>query len=138
MHELAHAFGLRSRSIGKGILRHPVIYKTATSMRCFDEEVEHRSAGLHRVSRSYVPKERINGDRNRSYRRKGGSDRFAVGYREGEIVGAAAPELAAENVGNQLMRKLGWKPGEALGAQNNKGILQPVAHVVKNTRTGLG
>ena len=138
MHELAHAFGLKSRSIGQGISRHPIVYKTATSMRCFDGELEPRSGSLHRVSRFKAPKERVNGDKERNYRRRGGLDRVAVGYREGEIVGAAAPELAAENVGNQLMRKLGWKPGEALGAQNNKGILQPVAHVVKNSRSGLG
>lgn len=138
MHELAHIFGLKSRSIGKGLSRHPIIYKTATSIRYCDGELEPRSEGLHRARRSYVPKERTNGEKDKNYRHRGGADRFSVGYKEGEIVGAAAPELAAENVGNQLMRKLGWKPGEALGAQNNKGILQPVVHVVKNTRVGLG
>lgn len=107
-------------------------------MRYYDGEFESRSEGLHRARRSYVPKERTISEKDKNYRHRRGADRLSVGYKEGEIVGAAAPELAAENVGNQLMRKLGWKPGEALGAQNNKGILQPVVHVVKNSRVGLG
>jgi hypothetical protein len=33
---------------------------------------------------------------------------------------------------------MGWSTGTALGALNNKGILQPVLHVVKTTKAGLG
>ena len=137
MHELAHALGIKSRSMGKGNSRHPVLYRTKATVRHIDDVLS-----LHpgRISQFYSNDFR--GEHNSSVynraRRKKGSDRIAVGYKEGEIVGAAAPELAAENVGNKLMRKLGWIPGEGLGAQNNKGILQPVAHVVKNSRAGLG
>ena len=68
----------------------------------------------------------------------GGSGNAAAGYRDGEIVGAAAPELSVENRGHAMLEKLGWSKGTALGALDNKGILQPVTHVVKISKAGLG
>jgi len=59
-------------------------------------------------------------------------------FRDGEIVGAAAPELGTENKGRQMLEKMGWSSGTALGALNNKGILQPVATVIKTSKAGLG
>jgi len=57
---------------------------------------------------------------------------------DGDIVGASAPEIGAENKGRAMLEKMGWITGTALGASNNKGILQPVVHVVKRSRAGLG
>lgn len=57
---------------------------------------------------------------------------------DGDVVGASAPEIGVENRGRAILEKMGWSSGTALGATNNKGILQPVAHVVKNSRAGLG
>jgi len=37
-----------------------------------------------------------------------------------------------------MLEKMGWSSGTALGALNNKGILEPVSHVVKTTKAGLG
>jgi hypothetical protein len=79
--------------------------------------------------RKYVP--RMNADRKPSNRAGGFS------YRDGEVVGAGAPELGVENRGRAMLEKMGWSKGTALGATSN-GILLPIAHVVKNTRTGLG
>jgi len=53
-------------------------------------------------------------------------------------VGGSAPELGIENKGRAMLERMGWNQGDALGALNNKGILQPVLHVVKNTKAGLG
>lgn len=72
-------------------------------------------------------------------RRKGANGaKSGVVYRDGEVVGAAAPEIGTENKGRAMLEKMGWTSGTALGAFDNKGILQPVAHVVKNSKTGLG
>ena len=136
MHELAHAVGLKSRSIGKGNSRHPVLYKTIASLKQIDDLPNPFSKQSRQFRCDYAQPQQVGIGVSKA-RHKRASDRVAVGYREGEIVGAAAPELAAENVGNRLMRKLGWTPGEGLGAVNNKGILQPVPHVVKNSRLGL-
>ena len=62
----------------------------------------------------------------------------SASYRDGEVVGAGAPELSAENRGRTMLEKMGWSSGTPLGALNNKGLLQPISHIVKNTRTGLG
>lgn len=62
----------------------------------------------------------------------------AVSYRDGEVVGHMAPELGIENKGRAMLEKMGWSTGTALGALNNKGIMQPVVHVVKTTKAGLG
>jgi hypothetical protein len=67
-----------------------------------------------------------------------GGGMAAASYRDGDVVGAAAPEIGAGNKGRAMLEKMGWSSGTALGALNNKGILQPVAHVVKNTKAGLG
>jgi len=37
-----------------------------------------------------------------------------------------------------MLEKMGWSTGTGLGAVNNQGILQPVSHVVKTTKAGLG
>jgi hypothetical protein len=68
----------------------------------------------------------------------GGFGRTAVSYQDGDVVGGSAPELGAENRGRAMLEKMGWSKGTALGALNNKGILQPVSHVVKTTKAGLG
>jgi hypothetical protein len=70
-------------------------------------------------------------------RRTGGGS-AGIHYRDGDVVGAAAPELGAENKGRAMLEKMGWSTGTALGALNNKGILQPVVHVVKTSKAGLG
>ncbi len=65
-------------------------------------------------------------------------NRAVVSYRDGDVVGGSAPELGADNRGRAMLEKMGWSQGTALGAANNKGILQPVSHVVKTTKAGLG
>lgn len=69
---------------------------------------------------------------------RGGFANGAVSYRDGDIVGGSAPELGSENKGRAMLEKMGWSTGTALGAVNNKGILEPVSHVVKTTKAGLG
>lgn len=57
--------------------------------------------------------------------------------REGDIVGGKAPEIGANNIGRQLLEKLGWVKGEGLGAHGNKGISEPLLATVKKSKTGL-
>ena len=58
-------------------------------------------------------------------------------YMNGDIVGASAPEIGAENKGRAMLERMGWK-GEGLGAIGNKGMVDPIKHVVKTTKAGLG
>ncbi|KAM9938814.1 hypothetical protein OXX80_001699 [Metschnikowia pulcherrima] len=57
--------------------------------------------------------------------------------REGDIVGGKAPEIGNNNIGRQLLEKLGWVKGEGLGAHGNKGISEPLTATVKRSKTGL-
>lgn len=58
--------------------------------------------------------------------------------REGEIVGASVPELGQANKGRAMLEKMGWSKGMGLGTLENKGILEPVAQVMKRSKAGLG
>lgn len=78
------------------------------------------------------------GNKKRAQRAPRGGNNAGVSYRDGDVVGGSAPELGAENIGRAMLEKMGWSNGTALGALNNKGILQPVSHVVKTTKAGLG
>ena len=55
----------------------------------------------------------------------------------GGVVGAHAPELTETNVGNRMLRGMGWSPGTGLGASRS-GILVPVTATVRAPRRGLG
>ncbi|KAM0800613.1 hypothetical protein BDR22DRAFT_241164 [Usnea florida] len=48
-------------------------------------------------------------------------------------------EIGQENRGRTMLERMGWSTGTALGASNNsRGLVQPVAQVVKTSRSGLG
>ena len=142
VHEMANVFSLKSKSLGGGRSRFPVLYKTSRTLS-WDEsqgdEIEKRLKQGHFLSRmdkkakkGPVPIHRAGG------RRSGGATTAAVSYKDGEVVGAAAPELGTENKGRAMLEKMGWSKGTALGTLTNKGIMQPVVHVVKISKAGLG
>jgi len=124
-HKVAENFKLGSRSRGSGKGRFIILSKTtrtiAFSQATFDE-ITQRKGFPYRPAK---------------YRESGGKARPVVSYRDGEQVGATAPELGPENRGHAMLKKMGWTKGTALGALDNKGILEPIAHTVKTTKAGL-
>ena len=138
VHELAHVFGLKSKSIGDGVNRFPTLIRTRRTVP-FDEALIPK-----RISHSFgifLPrKDRATrrGPSIISLARGGDFSKSAVSYRDGDVVGASAPELGEENRGRNILEKMGWSAGTALGAVNNKGIIHPIPHVVKNSKAGLG
>jgi hypothetical protein len=140
VHELANAFNLKSKSAGGGNKRFPVLYRTSRTSVYTEGTFNAVEA---RLTRRYLPRMSVNGKGSgvaskRTGRGGGGTNNAAVSYRDGDIVGGSAPELGVENRGRAMLEKMGWSSGTALGADNNKGILQPVSHVVKTTKAGLG
>jgi len=139
VHELASAFNLKSKSAGSGMKRFPILHRTSRTSVYVERNF---NAIEERLSRRFLPRMSVNGKRaGGGTKRAGGGGGFhsaAVSYRDGDIVGGSAPELGAENRGRAMLEKMGWSSGTALGALNNKGILQPVSHVVKTTKAGLG
>lgn len=138
VHELANAFNLKSKSVGNGDLRFPVLYRTKRTNFYSESKF---SAVEAKLTRRFFPRMDVSNKKGPRPVRGGGGGfggTSAAGYRDGDIVGASAPELGVENKGRAMLEKMGWSTGTALGAINNKGILQPVSHVVKTTKAGLG
>lgn len=140
VHNVSNDLFLKSKSRGDGRTRFPVIHKTARTNTFAPNTITHfdeffsQSKVIARAGHIW--------DRRKARKSAvGSSGRFnssAVSYADGEVVGARAPEIGEGNKGRAMLEKMGWSTGTALGAGGNKGILQPVAHVVKNSRMGLG
>ncbi|KAL6721103.1 squalene synthetase-like protein [Lecanora helva] len=135
VHQMANAFKLKSRSQGDGKSRFPVLYKTSKATP-YDE----KAIDAILSSKKFLPRMGKSKKCGPAIGRTGGGfSRAAVSYRDGEIVGAFAPELGQENKGRAMLEKMGWSTGTTLGALNNtRGIAQPVSQVVKISKAGLG
>lgn len=128
VHEMSLHFGLGSRSRGAGANRFTVLWKYSRNYVWTDTDfyavIQHKGFARFLQGPS-------------GGRANNGPLRTYVGYRDGDTVGADAPELGPENKGHALLKKMGWSKGVGLGALDNKGILQPIPHVVKTNRAGL-
>ncbi|KAK7428650.1 squalene synthetase-like protein [Neonectria magnoliae] len=135
IHELANKFKIKSKSVGKADQRRPSLYRTLRTMpyveSTFNQVVNH-------LNRRYFPRLDIKGKRSQRAPPPLRSNDAAATYRDGEIVGGAAPELGTDNRGRAMLEKMGWSSGTALGSMDNKGILQPVTQAMKRSKAGLG
>ncbi|KAK3941149.1 hypothetical protein QBC46DRAFT_383338 [Diplogelasinospora grovesii] len=143
LHELASKFKVKSQSTGNGDQRRPVLYRTkhtATySETRIEEATSHVDQAAVRINRKYFHRIDIKGKAVPKTIAAGGrAGGKAVTYRDGEVVGASVPELGQANRGHAMLEKMGWTKGMALGAEDNKGILEPVRQVVKRSKAGLG
>ncbi|KAI4118712.1 MAG: hypothetical protein LQ345_001278 [Seirophora villosa] len=139
IHEVAHVLRLKSKSSGQGQARFPVLFKSTRSGD-FDAAAIRQIDSLS-SSRRFFPRKDVRGQRRSAGlrpRRRNAGNTSGAAYRDGEVVGAAAPEIGEENRGRAMLEKMGWSKGTALGASNNKGMLQPVVHTVKISKAGLG
>ncbi|WPG98049.1 Hypothetical protein R9X50_00083300 [Acrodontium crateriforme] len=136
LHEIANAFKLKSKSVGSGNSRFPVLYKTKRT-------VDFSDARFNRVmlasSRGFLSNN--SGRPNKFKKGKagtgGGFNAAAVSLRHGEEVGAGAPEIGKDNFGHRLMEKMGWTKGTALG-KDGEGMLLPVSQIMRSGKAGLG
>ncbi|PWY65025.1 hypothetical protein BO70DRAFT_366827 [Aspergillus heteromorphus CBS 117.55] len=137
IHELANSLYLNSQSRGKGSSRFPIIHKTSRTPPFTPKTVGQidRILSKGRLGQRGFKTRDQNSNKTKPRRARPES---SVSYLDGEVVGGSAPEIGAENRGRAMLEKMGWSTGTPLGAINNKGILLPVAHVVKNSRAGLG
>ncbi|CAI7621342.1 unnamed protein product [Penicillium pancosmium] len=142
IHELANVVNLKSQSKGNGLTRFPILIKTSRTpgyTRKTISKVDSLLSGRKLNRRLFASWGADgHGKQTKTKPRGGGGVTSGVTYMDGDVVGGSAPEIGAGNRGRAMLEKMGWSSGTALGASNNKGILQPVTHVVKNSRTGLG
>ncbi|KKP02239.1 hypothetical protein THAR02_05652 [Trichoderma harzianum] len=131
VHELANKFDIKSKSIGAGEQRRPVLYRTK---RTTYKEAAFEQA-VTRIKRQYS---RPSQPSKASRQKPSGRNDAGTSYRDGEVIGASAPELGSGNRGRNMLEKMGWSTGTPLGASDNQGILHPVSQTMKRTRAGLG
>lgn len=142
VHRLAKALQLKSHSQGSGENRHPILTKTPRTPHYTLDTIGEIDALM--AQRKFFPKPGGWGSSKNTpktstkIRRGGGGALAGASYMDGEVVGASAPELGAENKGFALLQKMGWSSGQAIGALGNKGSTEVIKHVVKNTKAGLG
>lgn len=143
LHEMATHFNLKSKSVGSGKNRAPVLVKNRRTLD-WDEARFSRAQGF--ITRGYLKNpggKKAGGSKAAGFaqarkgRMAGGGG--AASYANGDVVGAAAPEIGATNFGRKLMEKMGWSAGMALGKEGNSGgLLVPVQATIKSGKAGLG
>ena len=89
---------------------------------------------FHRIDQKPQHKK---GEKSKSKSSRGDASSSRARFKEGDIVGAEAPEIGSSNLGRQMLEKLGWIQGQGLGVDGNKGINEPILAKVKTSKTGI-
>lgn len=135
VHELAATFNLGTKSTGAGKGRYTTLTKKGRTLAWNETAFDARA---RKIEKGFFPRlDKQAGFKGKVKTFGGGGGSAAVRYADGDIVGHAAPVLGEENRGHKMLMKMGWASGTALG-KGNEGILEPIAHVVKNSKAGLG
>lgn len=133
LHTLANKLRLKSKSTGIGDSRATVVYRTKATPSydpyTFDKLITARG-------RPFFHRPDVEGATKKLFDER--TIRNRLKFKDGEIVHSSIPQLGQDNKGWSILKKMGWNHGTALGSENNKGILEPVVHVMKTTKAGLG
>jgi hypothetical protein len=130
---MAKRYHLVSKSRGKNRHKITILYRTQNTYvpnnwKSLPKEVTDTfgvskpKLGPERSSRQTTPK----------------TGRGAAVPRVGEVIGSTAKPISNTNIGHKMLQSMGWKSGEGLGSENNKGSVSAVEIVVRGKRTGLG
>jgi hypothetical protein len=139
LHEIASVLNLKSKSVGAGKNRAPVLYKT-------NRTSEYTDATFNRITtaanKGFLKNSAFKGKKPKggAVPRGGkgrGADTSSTGLKHGDVVGGGAKEIGRENFGHRLMEKMGWTTGTALG-KDGSGLLTPVEQIMRTGRSGLG
>ncbi|KPV73851.1 uncharacterized protein RHOBADRAFT_54445 [Rhodotorula graminis WP1] len=158
VHLLAEVYGLKSRSMGSGKNRFPVLERTSktTVVGVSERRVraivgtadgEHELDGIDddwggprgkgkyrgKVGGLWKALEGASGKKS-----GGGGRRDQLGKNsEGAVVGQGADKIGEDNVGFALLKKMGWTVGGQIGL-SGQGLHEPVVARVKTGKSGLG
>ncbi|KAG8713099.1 hypothetical protein FRC09_019096 [Ceratobasidium sp. 395] len=135
VHLLAECFGIKTDSKGSGTGRYITLIRTSRTGLAVDEAKirrlvraaeEAEDTGMAAFNRAYY--------RNDGERAGGGKSKIKT--RDGEEVGRTAAKIGVDNIGHQLLSKMGWSEGDRIGKSG--GIADPLVAVMKSTKLGLG
>lgn len=128
VHILAIEYNLKSKSIGGGVTRYPVLIKTQRA------EIPSSDKKIRRILMSGPNPRSAGGSNNRLTPAPPPASRNA----DGMVVGAKARPIEDTNLGHQMLVKMGWSKGQVIGREGGGGIDAPISAIVKNSRLGLG
>ncbi|TNY20434.1 hypothetical protein DMC30DRAFT_253617 [Rhodotorula diobovata] len=157
VHLLAEVYGLKSRSLGSGKNRFPVLERTSktTVVGVSERRVraivgtadgEHELGGFDADWGGPRGKGKYRGKvgglwkalEGASGKKSGGGRRDQLGKNsEGAVVGQGADRIGEDNVGFALLKKMGWTEGGQIGL-SGQGLHEPVVARVKTGKSGLG
>ncbi|KAG0172459.1 hypothetical protein DFQ28_005087 [Apophysomyces sp. BC1034] len=160
VHLLARAYNLKSSSIGTGAHRTPILSKTdrtfmPTDRRYIDRFIEEAQTTINakyniasrkafRPEPVFAKGKKNNGPKNSGPKNSGprnsgpkNKNNTDTGPVHGTVVGSGVAPIGESNVGHRMLAAMGWRQGDALGA-NNEGITAPVEAVIRKKRRGLG
>jgi len=149
VHLLSEVYQLKSKSMGTGKARFPVLERTARSgVAGIDQRkvnaILGTAAGERQTHWGGAP---LRGKQLGLMRALEGKQKGAGGgggggggggkkHNEGAVVGQGADRLGEGNLGFALLKKMGWTEGAQMGLSG--GISEPIAARIKNSKGGLG
>jgi hypothetical protein len=137
IHEIAHEFGLKSVSKGKGDGRYTTLTKTTRTKAEMSVKMEKKVMRIVNRSRGGRAGGEFMG--SASFGGFGGVGGGKMPrQREGEEVGSEAPKIASSNIGFKLLAQMGWAEGNKIGMEGGDGLKDPLKAVIKHTKLGLG
>lgn len=126
LHQFAYRIGLDSKSRGFGARRFPVLTKPADFDRPSKSDLRRAQKLVRRIEflRSDIRAEK----------------KAKVAPQAGEVIGQEWAQMSTMKgtKAKAMMERMGWKEGDALGSETNKGIAEPIQQVYRYSKAGLG
>lgn len=140
IHLLGNLYRLKTFTVGKGIEKRTILQKTdysglANNTRQLDKVIEQGNKAVKWCNGDYESKGKGKSGRKGKKIPSNNSSTLTKPA-DGSIVGAKSAPIKEDNVGNQMLQKMGWTPGTGLG-RDSAGIVNHIPAVVKTKRTGL-
>ncbi|KAM0791837.1 hypothetical protein ACM66B_004095 [Microbotryomycetes sp. NB124-2] len=154
VHLLAEVYGLKSKSVGKGSKRFPVLERTSKSTvfgvderkvraivgtaRGEREVFGGRGGGVRATGKMGGLWAALSGESGGAKKgRGGGGGSGGARHSEGAVVGQGADRLGEDNIGFALLKRMGWTEGQKIGAGAG-GLAEPIPARIKTSKSGLG
>lgn len=137
IHLLGNLYRLKTYSVGKGNDKRIVLEKThnsglANNTYQLEKVIEKGNRAVKWMNGENDSKKKFDRKNRKNAPDKSKSTKPA----EGTIVGGKSAPIDEDNVGNQMLQKMGWTPGTGLG-RDSTGIVNHIPAVVKTKRNGI-
>lgn len=139
IHLLGNLYRLKTVSVGKGDDKRIIIQKTeysgpASNTRQLEKLIEQGNKAVKWCNKEFESKGKSK--INRKVQKGSDSRNLSAKPADGTVVGEKSAPIKEDNIGNQMLQKMGWTPGTGLG-RDSTGIIDHIPAVIKTKRTGL-